>query len=126
MFRETSDEFDFLRSFARRRRSEFLLPTLPTVFTAQFFESDSDVFLLADKLFKADSLIEKFASAALVSTIFASIKLCREFRVSCDRHDTDQGLSEFLRAVGFARIVTLCCGVLSEPRPSVDVRRSCP
>lgn len=126
MLRDTSDEFDFLRNFARRRRREFLLPTLQTVLTAQFFESDSDVFLFTDKLFSADSLMEKFASAALVSTIFASVKLCREFRVSWDKHETDQGRSECLRAVGFARISTLCCGVLSEPRPSVDVRRSWP
>jgi hypothetical protein len=71
------DEYDFLRSFARRRRKEFLLPTLFTV-DAPFFEhcleSDSEVFLYfcGERLCKADSLIEKFASAVLASTIFAS------------------------------------------------------
>lgn len=75
------DECDFLRNLARRLLKEFLLPTLLTVDDAalvvQFFESDSDVFLYCcgDRLCNADSLIEKLASAVLVSTIFASTKL---------------------------------------------------
>lgn len=128
------DVYDFLRNFALRLRSEFLLPTLFTVdcaFLEQFFESDSEVFLYCcgDKMCNADSLMEKLASAELVSTIFVSIKLCREFLVSCERHDTDQGRSECLRADDFARIVTLFNRTLSipEPRPSVDVcKRSAP
>lgn len=128
------DECDFLRNLARRLLKEFLLPTLLTVDAAlvvQFFESDSEVFLYCcgDRLCNADSLIEKLASAVLVSTIFASIKLWREFLVSWDKHETDHGRSEYLRADVLTRIVTLCIGALStpEPSPSVDVcKRSTP
>lgn len=131
------DDNDFLRDFKRRLRSEFLLPTLLVavvvartelcVFLLQFFESDSEVVLYLGNWFNADSLIEKLASVAVVSIIFASLKLCREFRVSCERHETDHGLSEFRRLFIFLRIWTFWCAgedddtLLLSNRPSVDV-----